>query len=262
MSAHRAPTATPRALTAAWPGVLAVLLVLAVWEASVRVGGVSPALLPAPSVVLQTLLAIVRSGEFAAPLAQTLRLMAVGYAIACTLGIAVGLFMGRSETGYRLLEPLVELVRPIPKPALIPPLFLFLGIGVETMLFIVVLAAFFPVLINTVQGVRGIDPVLLATARTFRLGRAAVLFKVVLPAALPMVATGMRVSLALALTLVIVAEMLAGENGVGFLILDMQRAFRIQQMYAWLVVLAAIGVALNAAFEWAERRALPWRGHQ
>jgi len=84
---------------------------------------------------------------------------------------------------------------------------------------------------------------------------------VVLPAALPMVATGMRVSLGLALTLVVVAEMLAGENGVGFLILDMQRAFQIQKMYAWLVVLALLGLLLNGAFEWAERRALPWRAH-
>jgi len=252
-----------RTAMARWlPGAASVLLVLAAWEAAVRAGAVNPALLPAPSVVLSTLGGVLRAGEVFGPLRQTLQLMAAGYAIACVLGIALGIVMGRSEAGYRLFEPLVELVRPIPKPALIPPLFLFLGIGVKTMLFIVVLAAFFPVLINTVQGVRGIDPVLLNTARTFRLGRAAVVFKVVLPAALPMIAIGMRVSLAIALTLVIVAEMLAGENGVGFLILDMQRAFRIQHMYAWLVVLAAVGVALNAAFEWVERRLLPWRGRQ
>lgn len=244
------------------PGTAAVALTLSAWELLGRTGVFNPALLPAPSVILATLADIVRTESLVQPLLQTLGLMAAGYAIACCLGIVLGVAMGRSDAVHRLMEPLVELVRPIPKPALIPPLFLFLGIGLETMLFIVALAAFFPVLINTLQGVRGVDPVLLNTARTLRLSRLAVVFKVVLPAALPMVATGMRVSLGLALTLVVVAEMLAGENGVGFLILDMQRAFQIQRMYAWLVVLAVLGLLLNAAFEWAENRALPWRGHQ
>lgn len=244
------------------PGAVAVALTLSVWELLGRAGVFNPALLPAPSMILATLGEIVRTESVIQPLLQTLGLMAAGYAIACIFGIALGLAMGRIEAIYKLMEPLVELVRPIPKPALIPPLFLFLGIGLKTMLFIVALAAFFPVLINTLQGVRGVDPVLLNTARTLRLSKLAVVFKVVLPAALPMVATGMRVSLGLALTLVVVAEMLAGENGVGFLILDMQRSFQIQKMYAWLVVLAALGLLLNAAFEWAEQRALPWRGHQ
>jgi len=244
------------------PGTLAVALTLAAWELLGRTGIFNPALLPAPSVVLATLRDIVRDEPFAQPLLRTVGLMAAGYAMACVAGISLGVAMGRSDAAYRLMEPLVELVRPIPKPALIPPLFLFLGIGLKTMLFIVALAAFFPMLINTVQGVRGVDPVLLATARTLRLPRMAMVFKIVLPAAMPMVATGLRVSLGLALTLVVVAEMLAGESGVGFLILDMQRSFQIQKMYAWLVVLAALGLLLNAAFEWAERQALPWRGHQ
>jgi ABC-type nitrate/sulfonate/bicarbonate transport system permease component len=243
------------------PGSLAIALTFSVWEVLGRTGVFNPALLPAPTVVLATLGTIVRTEAFVEPLLRTIGLMAAGYAIASFAGVAVGIAMGRSEAVHRLLEPLVELVRPIPKPALIPPLFLFLGIGLQTMLFIVALAAFFPVLINTVQGVRGIDPVLLGTARTLRLSAAAVVWKIVLPAAMPMVATGLRVSLGLALTLVIVAEMLAGESGVGFLILDMQRAFQIQKMYAWLVVLALLGLLLNAAFEWVERRALPWRGH-
>jgi len=249
-------------LTHGWPGALAVATTLAAWELLCRAGAFDPALLPAPSLVLATLVDVARHDSIAAPLVQTVGLMALGYLIACTAGIGLGIAMGRSDVVHGLMEPLVELVRPIPKPALIPPLFLFLGIGLKTMLFIIVLAAFFPVLINTVQGVRGVDPVLLNTARTLRLKRAQVVLRIVLPAALPMIATGMRVSLGLALTLVVVAEMLAGENGVGFLILEMQRSFQIQKMYAWLVVLAALGLALNTVFEWAERRLLPWRGHQ
>ncbi len=244
------------------PGTVAVAAMLGLWEASVRGGLVSAVLLPAPSDIAATLGSILRSEAVVAPLLQTLALMSAGYSIACVFGVALGLAMGRSDAIYRLFEPLVEGLRPIPKPALIPPLFLFLGIGLPTMLFIVALAAFFPVLINTVQGVRGIDPVLLGTARTLRLSRTRTVVKIVLPAALPMIATGMRISLGLALSLVVVAEMLAGENGVGFLILDMQRSFQIQRMYAWLAVLAALGLVLNTSFEWAERRLLPWREHQ
>lgn len=242
------------------PGTLAVLLALGGWEILSRSGVVNRALLPPPSVVLDTLLVVMKSRAFLTPLLHTMTLMFAGYAIACVLGVAFGIAMGRSEAIHNLFEPLAEMIRPIPKPALIPPLFLFFGIGVKTMLIIVVLAAFFPVLINTIQGVRGVDVTLVNTARTFRLSQTALTLKVILPAALPMIMTGMRVSLGLALTLTILAEMLAGESGIGYLILDMQRAFQIRQMYAWVVVLAVIGVALNALFEWVERRALPWRG--
>ncbi len=246
---------------AAWfPGTLAVVGTLALWELACRAGAINPTLLPAPSVVTEGVWGILRANTMWKPLGHTLALMFGGYLIACVLGISLGIAMGRSDAVYRLFEPLVELVRPIPKPALIPPLFLFLGLGVNTMLVIVVLGSFFPVLINTVQGVRGVDPTLIDTARTYRLGRFAVVRKIVLPAALPMIATGMRVSLGLALTLVIVAEMLVGENGIGYLILDMQRSFQTRQMYAWLVLLAVIGVVLNAGFERAERLAMPWRG--
>lgn len=116
------------------PGVAAVALTLSSWEVLGRTGFFNPALLPAPSVILATLADIVRSESLVQPLLQTLGLMAAGYTIACFCGIALGVAMGRSDAVHRLMEPLIELVRPIPKPALIPPLFLFLGIGLETML--------------------------------------------------------------------------------------------------------------------------------
>jgi ABC-type nitrate/sulfonate/bicarbonate transport system permease component len=190
---------------------------------------------------------------------RTLGLLLGGYAIAAVLGVAVGVLMGWSRRADCLLEPLTELLRPIPKPALVPPLFLFLGIGLPTMLTIVALVAFFPILINTAQGVRAIDPVLLDTARTFRASRRSVLLRVVLPAALPMVMTGLRVSLALGLILAILAEMLAGQGGIGFVILDLQRSFDTTAMFAWLIILAALGLLLAAGFDFIERRVLPWR---
>jgi ABC-type nitrate/sulfonate/bicarbonate transport system permease component len=187
-------------------------------------------------------------------------LLAAGYLIACALGILLGIAMGYSPRANGLFEPLVELIRPIPKPALVPPLFLFLGIGPTTMVVIVVLAAFFPVLIAALQGVRGVDKVLIDTARTFRLSSFALVTRIVLPSALPMILTGMRVSLALSLALVVLAEMIAGEAGIGYLILDMQRSFKFTEMYCWVLLLAAIGYLLNLLFETAETRVVAWHG--
>lgn len=241
-------------------GTASLCGLLLAWEAASRLGAVNPILVPRPSLIGESVADLVGSGEIWAPLAHTLGLFACGYAIASILGITLGLAMGTSPALYGLLEPLVEVVRPIPKPALVPALFLFLGIGKLTMVTVVVLAAVFPVLINTLQGVRGLDPVLIDTARTFQTSRWRTITRVVLPAVLPMILAGMRVALGLGLVLVILAEMLAGETGIGFLILDLQRSFQIRDMYAWILVLALLGGALTLAFDAAERRAVPWRG--
>jgi ABC-type nitrate/sulfonate/bicarbonate transport system permease component len=168
--------------------------------------------------------------------------------------------MGRSPLVHGLLEPLVEVLRPLPKPALLPPLILFLGLGDAMKLTAIGLGVFFPVLVNTIQGVRGTDPVMLDAARTFQHGRAATLWKVVLPSALPLILAGMRISLGIGLVLVVIAEMMAGTGGIGFLIIDMQRSFRIPDMYAWIVILAVLGYLLNEAFVRIERRSLHWSG--
>ncbi|MCK9916527.1 ABC transporter permease [Microbacteriaceae bacterium K1510] len=242
-----------------WLGIVTFVVIAAIWEAVCSFGWVNRVLLPPPSAILVVLEEIITSGSFAAPLGQTLLLLFAGYSIACVVGITLGLAMGTNERIYNLFEPLIELVRPIPKPALVPPLFLFLGLGATMKISVVALAATFPVLISTIQGVRGVDPVALDTARTFRCSRMRTIFQIILPASMPDILTGMRVSLGLGLVLVVLAEMLAGQGGLGFLILDMQRSFEIREMYAWILILALIGLGLNALFEFVEVRAVPWR---
>jgi ABC-type nitrate/sulfonate/bicarbonate transport system permease component len=241
-----------------WLGAATVALLIGLLEAAVRTGAVNRALVPAPSTVAHKLGTLVAGGEVLGPLGETLALLALAYTAACALAVAVGLLMGRFAVVHGLLEPLVEVLRPLPKPALLPPLILFLGLGMSMKLAIIGLGVFFPVLVNTVQGVRGTEPVLLDMARTFGHGRARTLFTVVLPAALPMVLAGMRVSLGLGLVLVVIAEMMAGTGGVGYLILDMQRSFRVPEMYAWTVILAVLGWGLNAVFVRLERRVTHW----
>jgi len=240
-------------------GALSILGMLLLWELICRAGLVNPSLLPPPTQIAPALWKILASGSFLVPLGQTLGMLLIGYTIACVTGVALGLLMGCSDYLYGLLEPLVEVIRPIPKPALIPAMVVLLGIGAGMKITMVALAALFPVLINTLQGVRGVDPVLLATARTLGCSRFATIRKIILPASLPMILTGMRVSLGMGLVLVILAEMLAAESGIGFLILDLQRSFQVRPMYAWIAILAAVGLALNMLFEMVEDRAVPWR---
>jgi ABC-type nitrate/sulfonate/bicarbonate transport system permease component len=241
-------------------GAFVVLIALGGIELAVRLGALNAMLVPPPSVIAQRTFDILASGAFLQPLAATLYLLFAAYFTASAAAILLGLLMGRFQAVYNLFEPLVEALRPLPKPALLPPLILLLGLGDTMKLTIVGLAVFFPVLINTVQGVRGVEPVLIDTARTFGYGRVAILRKVILPASMPLILAGMRISLALGLILVVVAEMLAGTGGLGYLILDMQRSFRVQNMYAWLVILAVLGYGLNAVFVKLEHRVTRWAG--
>jgi ABC-type nitrate/sulfonate/bicarbonate transport system permease component len=240
------------------PGLVFIALALAALEYLTRAGVINRALFPPPSVVAGTFSDLLMRGTIVKPLGATLALFAAGYVVAVASGVLLGLAMGTSRAINHLLDPLIESIRPMPKAALIPVLMLFLGFGAPMQITAVALASFFPVLINTIQGVRGTDPVLTATGRTFGLTRTAITFKIILPAALPYIFAGMRVAVGLALLMTILTEMLAGGGGLGYLVLENQRAFRIRDMYAWLVILAAIGLLINIAMAGAERRFVPW----
>lgn len=239
-------------------GVALITAAVGALQVAVDAGHVKRVLVPAPSDIASELVDIFLANDLWPPLLHTLYLLFSAYLIASALAIVMGIAMGRYDAIYKLFEPLVELLRPLPKPALLPPLILFLGLGDAMKMFIVGLAVFFPVLINTVQGVRGIDPVLVNTARTFGVGQFDTMRKVVLPASLPFILTGLRIAIGLALILVVVAEMLAGTGGIGYLILDMQRTFQVREMYAWLIILAVLGYLLNRIFVAIERALLHW----
>jgi ABC-type nitrate/sulfonate/bicarbonate transport system permease component len=243
-------------------GLATVAALLVVLEAVVEAGWVKRSLLPPPSLVGLVLWDLLATGEVWAPLAETLLRLAQGFAIGSAAAIAVGLCMGYFPAIHDLLEPLVELVRPLPKSALIPVFILFLGLGEAMKVTSVALAVFFPVLVATIQGVKGVDPVLLDTARTFGHGNLRILVRIILPASLPFVLAGARIALGLGLVLATLSEMLAGTGGVGFLILDMQRSFRVRQMYAWIVILAVVGLLLNSLFVALERFLLRWQHGQ
>lgn len=241
-----------------WPGLALILCLLVLWELSGVLKWVSPLSLPRASTVLAMLWDLSASGELPRELLSSLWRMFAGYFLGVFVGVLVGLLMGAFRPMYRLLEPITEILRPIPSPAYVPIAILFLGIDDAMKIFMVAFSAVFPVLINTYNGVRGVDPVLIQTAATFGVRGGRRLWQVVLPAAAPSIFTGMRVSLAVALIVMVISEMVAASNGIGYLILAAQRGFKTQEMFAGIVTLAVLGYALNRSFLLLENRALAW----
>jgi ABC-type nitrate/sulfonate/bicarbonate transport system permease component len=188
----------------------------------------------------------------------TLARQMVGYTLAVIFGIIFGLAMGYSQALYNLFEPLVEILRPIPGPAYLPILVLFVGIGDEMKIILIFLASFFPILLNTYSGVRGIDPVQFDTTRTLGLNTFQTFRELVIPAASPLILTGMRISLAISLILAILGEMIVSNSGLGYFILLAQRTFKIADMYAGIFTLALLGYAMNRVFLLIESRMIRW----
>ncbi len=246
-----------RALPPRFWGVLLLVGLLALWQAS-AICCVSSTNWPPVTQILQAMARGMADGELAQVFGSTLWRMAAGFAIASGLGIVLGIAMATFPLADAALRALVELLRPVPMPAIVPPLILLLGIDHAMKVAAVAFACFFPVLLNTIGGVRAVDPVALDVARTLQVGRLRTLVQVVLPASLPAILAGLRTSLALALIVSVVAEMIAGSEGIGYYIMTMQYAMRSSDMYAAIFLLAALGYGLNYGLLAIERRLLHW----
>jgi ABC-type nitrate/sulfonate/bicarbonate transport system permease component len=257
-AAHaRRPGVTPP-WRSRWLGVGLIAVLLVLWEIGSAMGWVSSLSFPRVSVIVATWWQLILSGELLGELLPSLLRMFGGYVIGITLGVVVGMLMGSFRVFYHLLEPITEILRPIPSPAYIPIVILFLGIDDQMKVFMIAFASFFPVLLNTYSGVRSVDPVQLQTARTFGVKGKRLLWQIVLPSAAPYILTGMRVSLAVALIVMVISEMVAASNGIGYFILSAQRGFKIREMFAGVLTLAVVGYSLNRLFLLVENRLLAW----
>ncbi|MGH3517814.1 MAG: ABC transporter permease [Haloechinothrix sp.] len=184
--------------------------------------------------------------------------LAAGYALALVIGIGVGVAVGSSRTLRAVVEPVLEFFRAIPPPVLVPILILFAGIGDGMKVLVIVSGAVWPILLNTVEGVRSIDEVLRDTARCYRFGRPTRLLHLVLRGASPQIVAGARQALSIAIILMVISEMFAATNGLGFSIVQFQRSFAIPQMWSGIILLGLIGVALSVVFRVVETRAMGW----
>jgi ABC-type nitrate/sulfonate/bicarbonate transport system permease component len=181
-----------------------------------------------------------------------------GYVIAVIAAVVIGVALGSSRTLGRMVDPVVQFLRAIPAPVLIPAGILILGVGSEMKVALIAFVCLFPVLLNTIDGVAGVDPALRETARSFQIPWRERLFRVVLPSAAPQIFAGARVSLSLAVIMMVVSEMVASSNGIGYFVLQSQRTYAITQMWAGIFLLAILGYVLNALFLLVERRVLRW----
>ena len=184
--------------------------------------------------------------------------LAAGYLLAAAGGIGVGVLIGRSRVLRGIAEPGLEFFRAIPPPVLVPVLMLFAGIGDQMKIIVIATGALWPILLNTVEGVRAVDPVLVDTARAYRISGLRRLRKLTLPAAGPQIFAGLRQAVSIAIILMVISEMFAANEGLGFAIIQFQRSFAIPEMWSGTILLGLIGFGLAWAFRVVERRVLFW----
>jgi ABC-type nitrate/sulfonate/bicarbonate transport system permease component len=182
----------------------------------------------------------------------------IGYFIAVAVGVGGGIALGLSPVLRRVAAPIVEFLRAIPAPALLPFALLVLGVGNDSKIFVIAFVCLWPILLNAVDGVTGVDPTLVDTGRVYRIPASDRLRRVVLPAAAPQIFAGLRTSLSLALILMVISEMVASSNGIGYFVLQSQRSFAIPEMWSGIILLGLLGYAFNAVFLLVERRVLAW----
>jgi len=257
MSARR-PTPT----TVSWFERLGPLLIvaggLAIWELLAISDLIDSTFFPRPSEIAVSFVALVMNGDVFVHAGVTLARTLAGFAIGAGSGLAIGLAMGTWPRLHSLLDPLVALAHPIPKVAVLPLILVVFGIGEASKVALGALGCFFPMLINTVAGVRQISPTYFEVARSYGAGSLDMFTRVVIPGSLPMVMTGARLALNMSLVLVIAGELLVAQRGLGQMMWFSWQTMRIADVYAWLVVTGAIGVAINWVLATVAARAMPW----
>jgi ABC-type nitrate/sulfonate/bicarbonate transport system permease component len=196
--------------------------------------------------------------RFGSDVVPSLLRLSAGYAIAVAVAIAVGIPLGLNGTARRAASPIVEFLRAIPPPALLPLAIVVVGVGNTMKVLIIAFVCLWPVLLNTIDGIRGIEPTLNDTARVYGVRGLTRLRFMTLPAAAPQIFAGMRTSLSLAVIMMVISEMVASTNGIGFFVLQSQRSFAIPEMWSGIVLLGIVGYALNLLFTTVERRVLAW----
>jgi NitT/TauT family transport system permease protein len=261
---------------ARWARAVALpVVVLAAWEGISRAGWVSAVILPAPSQVVLRWIAYARplepydpargswiawalSGELPGDAATSLTRVGVGFTLGAALALTLGLLMGAKSAVYELFNPIVQVLRPIPPIAFIPLAILWFGLGNAPALFLISLGAFFPVLMNTIAGVRNVDAIYIRAARNLGAGEWTIFRRIMIPAAMPHILTGIRVGIGVAFIVVIVAEMIAVNAGLGYRILEAREYFWSDKVIAGMISIGLAGFGIDLFMSRLNRWLLRW----
>ena len=235
---------------------------LAFWELVSRTGAISQKDLPAMSTSFRELWSLAQTGSFWFAFLDTVRGWALGLGLATVLAVPIGIVLGSSSFAASAFRIPIEFLRPIPSAALIPLLFLTLGTTLKSEVFLAAFGAFWPLLVQTMYGVRDVDPLALDTGRSFGVGRFERLYRITLPSSVPYIATGLRISSTVSLILAFTAELFMGTPGLGQKVNFAQAYGLNEQLYALALATGFLGVAIHLVFTTLERRALRWHASQ
>lgn len=238
----------------------AILLLIALWETAPRIGLADPVFLPPFSEVLVALWELVVSGEIFTHLQASLIRAGAGFALALVIAIPLGLAIGWSRKVSQFLNPILEIFRNTAALALLPVFILILGIGETSKIALITFACSFPILLTTITAVQQVDPLLIKAARSLGLRNVELFRKVVLPAAVPTMFTGVRMAGSASILVLIAAEMMGAKSGLGYLITYTQFNFLTTKMYAGILVISLLGLSINYLLVAVEKRLTRWRG--
>ena len=247
----------PRPLGPIGPAVFVVLL--AVWEFGARIGWIAPLVLPAPSEAFAALAYLVETGELWQHLGSSLSRLVIGWSAGMALGVAIGFAIGLFSIARSGLVPVVAALFPIPKIALLPLFIVWFGIGEGSKIATILFGTFFPTVIATYGGVDSVDRNLIRMGQSFGLPWLSIVRKIVLPGALPAILSGMRISASIAIILLVAAEMIGAEFGVGAYVLQAGNLSATDQLIAGVAMLSVLGLVVSWLIGRAERYFLRWR---
>lgn len=242
-----------------WLLALLILIVIAWWEMGVAAGWVNALFFPAPSTIVHTLVEMIGDGSLSANLSATLLRLAAGLLLGGGAGLVLGLFMGWSPRLGAFLDPVVAALHPLPKIILLPLVMVLLGIGEISKIVTIALSCFFPMLLNTLAGVQQIAPIYWEVAQNYGAKRRQLLTRILLPGALPLLFTGLRLAFNTALIVTLSIELLTAQTGVGSLIWLAWQTMRLRHLYASLVVIGLLGYAFNLFIGLISVRLAPWQ---
>ncbi|WP_439625098.1 ABC transporter permease [Shinella sp.] len=235
-----------------------VLGFLALWQIASTRGWVNPSVFPPLDLILSALWDSLASGALLDDIAISLQRSGIAFAAAVVIGIPLGLVMGQARIVEQALDPLLQFFRQTSALALYPVFILLLGLGETSKVFVIFWATLFPILLATIGGVKEVDTKLVEMARTYGAGRLTIFRRVVLPASVPAIFVGLRLSATTALLLLIAAEMIGANKGIGFQVMNAQYNFQIPLMFAAILLLALLGLVANAVLVLLQRRLCRW----
>ncbi|WP_251424812.1 ABC transporter permease [Veillonella agrestimuris] len=231
----------------------AFLMALIIWVCIAHFGGFNEALFPTPYKVFLGFGELLRNGILVQDIVDSLWRFFIGYTVSVVSGVLLGLVLGWYRGIWNYINPIVQVIRPISPVAWLPFIVLFFGIGEAPAIVIIFMAAFFPVLLSTVSAIQTIDPVYIKVARNFGIKEPAVLFKIILPAVFPNIASGLHIALGTAWIFLVTGEMVGSQTGLGFLIIDMRNNLRNDLLMVAILTIGFVGLFLDWSVSMGEK---------